>query len=379
MRAMMSARWFASPAVATLLRGFRCKWQTVLLLAAINTGIAAVLWVDDSRPFWQPLLTVQLYGFAIAYCVNAASPWERSRPILRLIGAVAIGTLVGITLTILVKGYSWDYVMARASLFGWNLFTGFANGLFVSLFFYLKHRETQAAAALHKAEADRHLMARQTIEAELKLMQAQVEPHFLFNTLASVQYLTETDPREANRLLGHLIEYLRAALPQLRASSTTLGKEVGLAEAYLNILRTRMGARLGFTIDVGPGLAGHPFPPNLLISLVENAIKHGVEPAADGGTVSVRARRDGPSLVVTVQDTGRGLSAAAPSGHGVGLSNLRERLAALYGTQGQFTLADALPRGTCATLSIPFAMDGDDAAQAAPERLAARTAHVSPH
>jgi len=309
---------------ATLLRGFRCRWQTVLLLAAINTGIAAVLWVDDSRPFWQPLLTVQLYGFAIAYCVNAASPWERSRPILRLIVAVAIGTLLGVTLTIVVKGYSWDYVMARASLFGWNIFTGFANGLFVSLFFYVKHRETQAAAALHKAEAARHLMSKQAIEAELKLMQAQVEPHFLFNTLASVQYLTETDPQEANRLLGHLIDYLRAALPQLRASSTTLGKEVGLAEAYLNILRTRMGSRLGFTIDVPPGLAAHSFPPNLLISLIENAIKHGIEPAANGGTVCVRARREASALVVTVQDTGRGLAAASRSGQGVGLANVRD-------------------------------------------------------
>ncbi|MEO8752352.1 MAG: histidine kinase [Casimicrobiaceae bacterium] len=376
---MLYSPFSGSLLVATLRRGLRCQWQTVLLLAAINTGIAAVLWVDDSRPFWQPLLTVQLYGFAIAYCVNAASPWERSRPILRLIVAVAIGTLIGVTLTILVKGYTWDYVVARAPLFGWNLFTGFANGLFVSLFFYVKHRETQAAAALHKAEADRHLMAKQTIEAELKLMQAQVEPHFLFNTLASVQYLTETDPREANRLLTHLIDYLRAALPQLRASSTTLGKEVGLAEAYLNILRMRMGARLGFTIDVAPGLAAHPFPPNLLISLVENAIKHGVEPAANGGTVCVQARREGGALVVTVQDTGRGLSAAAPSGHGVGLSNLRERLAALYGTQGVFTLADATPCGTRATLSIPYVADADEIPAAAAGRLAERTAHVLPH
>ena len=101
----------------------------MLLLAAINTGIAAVLWVDDSRPFWQPLLTVQLYGFSIAYCVNAASPWEKPRPILRLLVAVAIGTLLGVSLSILVKGYSWDYVAARAPLFGWNIFTGFANGL----------------------------------------------------------------------------------------------------------------------------------------------------------------------------------------------------------------------------------------------------------
>ncbi len=337
-----------------LRRGFRAPWPTLLLLAAINTGIAAVLWVDDPRPFWHPLVTVQIYGFAIAYCVNAASPWERPNPILRLMIAVAIGTLVGVALTILVKGYSWEYVQARASFFGWNVFVGFANGLFVSLFFYLKHREARAAAALLKAEADRHLLSKQAVEAELKLMQAQVEPHFLFNTLASVQYLTETDPPEANRLLGHLIDYLRAALPQLRASSTTLGKEVGLAQAYLNILRMRLGARLGFEIDVPADLAQHPFPPNLLISLVENAVKHGIEPAAAGGSIRVAARRDNGALVVSVEDTGRGLATPAQSGHGVGLANVRERLAVLYGARGRFALESASPRGTLATLAIPL-------------------------
>jgi sensor histidine kinase YesM len=340
--------------LALLARGFRARWTTLLLLAAINTGIAAVLWVDDARPFWHPLLTVQLYGFAIAYCVNAASPWEKRRPILRLLVAVAVGTLLGVALTILVKGYSWDYVGSRAQFFAWNIFTGFVNGLFVSLFFYLKYRETQAAAALHKAEAERHLLSKQAIEAELKVMQAQVEPHFLFNTLASVHYLTETDPREATRLLGHLIDYLRAALPQLRASSTTLGKEVKLAEAYLQILRTRMGQRLAFDIDVPTELAEHPFPPNLLISLVENAIKHGIEPAAAGGRVAVRARTERGALVVTVQDTGRGLATPARGGQGVGLANVRDRLAALYGTQGTFSLEAGSPTGTRATLAIPL-------------------------
>jgi sensor histidine kinase YesM len=356
MRAMFNASSSTRDAgiLAALARGFRVRWTTLLLLAAINTGIAAVLWVDDARPFWHPLLTVQLYGFAIAYCVNVASPWARSRPILRLVIAVAIGTLIGVSLTILVKGYTWDYVAARAQFFGWNIFTGFANGLFVSLFFYLKYRETQAAAALHKAEAERHLLSKQAIEAELKLMQAQVEPHFLFNTLASVHYLTETDPKEANRLLGHLIDYLRAALPQLRASSTTLGKEVKLAEAYLQILRTRMGSRLAFDIDVPAALAEHAFPPNLLISLVENAIKHGIEPAAAGGRVEVRARSEHGALVVTVHDTGRGLASPAHGGQGVGLSNVRDRLAALYGTQGTFTLEPGSPTGTRATLAIPL-------------------------
>ena len=344
--------------VATLRRGLEVPWQTVLLLAAINTGIAAILWREDTRPFWQPLLTVQLYGFSIAYCVNAASPWQKSRPILRLAIAVLIGTLVGVALTILSKGYSLDYVTSRADAFAWNVFTGFANGLFVALFFYVKNRETHAAAALHRAEADRHLLSKQAVEAELKLMQAQVEPHFLFNTLASVQYLTETDPPAASRLLGHLIEYLRAALPQLRASSTTLGQEVALAEAYLNILRTRLGTRLVFTVDVPAELAQHPFPPNLLISLVENAIKHGIEPSATGGTVTVRACLDGAAVVISVEDTGRGL-ADAPRGPvgGVGLSNVRERLAALYGTRGQFSLEPVATSGTRASLRIPLAAD----------------------
>ena len=364
----------ASPLAATLARGFRFSWPTVLLLAAINTGIAALLWVEDTRPFWQPLVTVQLYGFAIAYCVNAASPWDRSRPIMRLTAAVAAGALLGVTLTILVKGYSWENVAARAGVFGWNVLTAFGNGLLISLFFYIKHREMRAAAALHRAEAERHLLAKQAVEAELKLMQAQVEPHFLFNTLASVQYLTETDPREANRLLGHLIDYLRAALPQLRAASTTLGKEVGLARAYLSILRMRMGTRLAFAVDLPADLALHPFPPNLLISLVENAVKHGVEPAAEGGTVTVRARRDADALVIDVLDTGGGPAGAARAGLGVGLANVRERLAALYGPRAQFRLAAQAPSGTCATLTIPLAAEfaaGDAPAPGARPPLAA--------
>ena len=193
------------------------------------------------------------------------------------------------------------------------------------------------------------------VEAELKLLQAQVEPHFLFNTLASVQYLIETDPKQANVLLSHLVGYLRAALPQLRARSSTLGREIALAEAYLNILRMRIGPRLAFTIDVPEGLRGHLFPPNLLISLVENAIKHGIEPSADGGSVKLSAEQRADTIVVTVTDSGRGLVPdRGASGEGVGLSNLRERLAALYGTRARFTLEPAPPRGMRATLTLPL-------------------------
>ena len=349
--------------LATLARGFRAPWLTLLLLVAINTGVAAILSSEDVRPFWHPFVSAQTFGLSIAYAVNAVRPWERTHPVWRLVGAVAVGTVAGVVLLVLIKGYvigdelyNVQHVRQRVGQFAGTALSAFILGSCVGLVFLFRFREAHTAAALHKAEAARLLMSKHAAEAELKLMQAQVEPHFLFNTLASVQYLTETDPREAGKLLSHLIEYLRAALPQLRASSTTLAKEVGLAAAYLNILQMRMGTRLTFTIDVPGDLAQHPFPPNLLISLVENAIKHGVEPAADGGAIRVVASRVADELVLDVIDTGRGNAAAVPNqpGNGVGLANVRERLSALYGSAGRFTLAEEPPHGTRATLTIPF-------------------------
>jgi sensor histidine kinase YesM len=336
-----------------LARGFRFSWLALLVIVLVNTGIAAVYWIEDPRPFWHPLLTVQCYGLAIAYCVNAAAPWDSPRPLLRLAVAVAIGASLGAVLTILVKGYTWAYVTEKHKIFALNYVTGFFNGVFVSLFFLLKIRESRAAAALHNAEAERLLLAKQAMESDLKLMQAQVEPHFLFNTLASVQFLTETDPPQASRLLGHLLSYLRAALPQMRSASTTLGQEIEFAEAYLNLLRMRMGPRLDFSIDVPETLRTHPFPPVLLISVVENAVTHGLEPMAAGGHVTIAARQEGDTLRVTVTDTGAGLAAQSRSGQGVGLSNVRERLAALFGARGRFTLEDAAPLGARATIEIP--------------------------
>ena len=346
--------------LAALVRGFHARPLTVALVVAINTGIALILWDNDPRPFWHPLLTTQIYGLCIAYAVNVAAPWDKARPFRHMLGAIAIAVIVGVLLVIVLKGYSIEYVRERWTVFAWNVVQAFLNGLLITLLFFVKFRETRATAALHRAEAERNLLARQAVEAELKLMQAQVEPHFLFNTLASVQFLTETDPKEASRLLGHLIAYLRAALPQFRAQSTTLGREFELARAYLAILQMRMGKRLAYDVALPDELASHPFPPNMLISLVENAIKHGVEPAVDGGTVSIDVRREADRVVLTVSDTGRGLAASAAAGgrdtagNGVGLTNVKERLAALYGARARFAIEDLQPRGARAIIAIPY-------------------------
>ena len=154
-------------------------------------------------------------------------------------------------------------------------------------------------------------------DARLQLLRAQIEPHFLYNTLASVQYLIRNDPGAASTMVSALIDYLQSALPRMREGVSTLGDEVALARAYVDILRIRMGARLRVAIDVPATLGAHPFPPMMLLSLVENAIKHGLEPRPGGGSLSVTASCDERALVVTVTDDGAGFGASA--GTGIGL------------------------------------------------------------
>jgi chemotaxis protein histidine kinase CheA len=218
------------------------------------------------------------------------------------------------------------------------------------------NRAARARADLLRVQAERNLMSKQVVEAQLKMMQAQVEPHFLFNTLANVRFLMEADAAAASTMLDHLIDYLHAALPQMRENSTTLGREAELARAYLEILKIRMGNRLQFAISVPENLQGVSLPPMMLLSLVENAIKHGLEPKREGGRLDIDASAAGGRLRVAVSDTGVGLdgAAAAQSGSGVGLANIRDRLQALYGAEGRLALVENQPQGVVAAIEIPY-------------------------
>ena len=216
-------------------------------------------------------------------------------------------------------------------------------------------RRAQVATATAAEEG----LKRQLVEAQLKMMQAQVEPHFLFNTLASVDYLIETDPATASKMQKNLIQYLRAALPQMREGSTTLGKEVQLCRAYLEILRFRMEDRLRYTVTVPQGLMTAQFPPMMLQSLVENSIKHGLEPKPEGGAITISADIVDGRLRVTVADTGLGFAAASRPGTGVGLANVRERLSALYGGRARLSIDANDPTGTIVTIDVPYAFEAD--------------------
>lgn len=217
--------------------------------------------------------------------------------------------------------------------------------------------EVKAAKATEAAEAES--LRRQVVEARMAAMQAQVEPHFLFNTLASIDHLIETDPPRASQMQRNLIALLRASMPTMREANANggvrdLGREMAVIRPYLEILQVRMEERLQPRIDVPDGLLSAEFPPMMIQGLVENAIKHGLEPKAEGGSLLLKAEVVHGKLSVTVADTGLGFGRAATSGTGVGLANIRERLSLLYGKAASVTVAENQPSGTIVTITVPY-------------------------
>jgi hypothetical protein len=212
--------------------------------------------------------------------------------------------------------------------------------------------EMQSATAV----AERESMQRQLSEARMAAMQAQVEPHFLFNTLASVEHLIETDPPRASAMQRTLIQYLRAVIPQMRDANltTSLGREVDMVTSYLDLLKMRMEERLTVDIQIPDGLRSAAFPPMMLQSMVENAIKHGLECKPEGGHLSVKAEIADSKLRVTVADNGVGFGVVPSKGTGLGLSNIRERLKLLHGEAGQLHIAANIPSGVIATIEVPY-------------------------
>ncbi|MFI4931401.1 MAG: sensor histidine kinase [Burkholderiales bacterium] len=216
--------------------------------------------------------------------------------------------------------------------------------------------EAQAAQATETAEAES--LKRQVVEARMAAMQAQVEPHFLFNTLASIDHLIETEPSRASTMQKNLIALLRAAMPTMREAGDggprDLKRELEVIRPYLEILKVRMEDRLRTEIDVPEGLLSAEFPSMMIQTLVENAIKHGLEPKPEGGSLTVRAEVQHGKLAVTVADTGVGFGKAATSGTGVGLANVRERLQLLYGNKATLSVREHNGGGTAVTITVPY-------------------------
>jgi len=211
-------------------------------------------------------------------------------------------------------------------------------------------RSQQLAFALERSELER-----QALDARMRLLQAQVQPHFLFNTLANVQALVDTGSPEASQVLGKLVAYLRAAVPRLDDASSTIGDEVTLARSYLELMHMRMPDRLQFEIRVDGGAADLRCPPLALLTLVENAVRHGIDPSEEGGMIGIHIQHLGDCCRIVVSDTGVGLQQSG-GGLGTGLSALRERLQLGFGDSASLDLTAVSPHGACATLRLPAQM-----------------------
>lgn len=284
-------------------------------------------------------------------------------PMRRLVSTVA-AALLGFAL---LSNLDWNHAIRR-----WAVDIG--SGLLLPAFLMLlligipdlvsklRRRERAVVTRALAAEASSERLARQTAESELRLLQAQVEPHFLYNTLANLRYLVQKNSTDALRMTDALIEYLRTSVPDMRAQRVALGREVDHARHYLEIMQLRMGGRLAFVVDVPEELRPVEVPPLTLLTLVENAVKHGIAPRVEGGSVLLRARDGGDCVEIEVSDTGRGLAGATegrdPASTGVGLDNLRGRLQLAYAEPVLVDIAANVPRRTRVTMRMPRQLPG---------------------
>lgn len=215
---------------------------------------------------------------------------------------------------------------------------------------YLRARA--ARAEVGDSVLRRAALEKQRQEARLQLLQAQIEPHFLFNTLSNIRRLCQSDVAGGRQMLGQLTRYLRAALPKFRVDEATLADELEMVTAYLGLQKTRMGGRLRFEIQVPDELRDARMPPMMLATLAENAIKHGIGPLAEGGSIRISAAAESGELKLIVADDGCGF--ASGSGSGVGLANIRARLKELHGARAELIIAAGVPRGVVATIALPL-------------------------
>jgi signal transduction histidine kinase len=322
---------------------------SILSTLLFNTAIAGFLSLVGFESFWINMGFSQCIGFSI-YAANASVACRVRDPRRRwllLSLSFPVSVLFGVQLGSWLTGVGeWsEPTIWVAVIIG--LFFGGIGGIT----FFLGLRIEQLDKEVQQRRLNEIESERRKTEAQLKMLQAQIEPHFLFNTLANVGSLIDADPLQAKKLLERLNEWLRIALQRTRSAETTLGDELDMLENYLEILKIRFGARLRWTVEADTEARAIAFPPMLLQPLVENAVRHGIEPKVGGGQIGIRAEHVGDSLHIEVSDTGVGMQAQGDAG--TGLSNVRERVNALYGAQGLLRFQDNPAGGVTAILELP--------------------------
>jgi sensor histidine kinase YesM len=333
---------------------FRSLFYTLIFAVIIALFFKLVM----NRSFWESLIIAVSIGFTICFCVMVGFHWlkpdNRLKMIMITIVADIIGIVFGFSLGFRIMGIDLSLFLENRLILQ-TVSISFIIGLVITYFFISRNIITAKETLLQEEKINRLHMEKRAVETNLRLLQAQIEPHFLFNTLSNILSLLDSDPENGKTMLKDLMQYLRTTLSKTRNETTTIGGEMEIIRAYLNIFKVRMGDRLQYQIDVPDNIKNISFQPMLIQPLVENAIRHGLEPEIKGGAIWLRGAIDGDTLRIEVVDTGAGLY--ENSHPGMGINNIRERLKSLYGDKGRLILKENQPSGVRAIIEFPYEPD----------------------
>src|SRR5688572_54061 len=363
-----TAKWFdysrAMPAASDPARPHgpapMLSWRRVRTALFASIPLGFMLGFGSTSPMYVVIGRAVIVGLLAMLAFGLFERWPARLPkrlarwVLQLIGvvlAIPLGALLAYWIT-LGGDPQFGENPKRALGYAQLAFMGVLVGPWIALGAMVRQREAFVRDQALAFELERSELERKALDSRLRLLQAQVEPHFLFNTLANVQALVNAGSPQASRVLESLIAYLRAAVPRLQDPATTLGQELHLVHAYLDVMQMRMPDRLQFALRIDPAARDMRCPPMTLLTLVENSVRHGIDPSEEGGRIEVDVRLQDGRCCVRVTDTGVGLQ-PTDSGLGTGLSTLRERLQAAFGGDAQLRLMEVEPHGVCAELDFP--------------------------
>ena len=347
----------------------RLAWAGIVLVALLTVVLSlnTTAYRLVARPFdiWLDSFIGELVSHAvIGVAILAAAVWVSHRVPARgtrkyVVAAIAVVVATAVAVFVLFNTSSggvfdepWPGSPRKLLLYTTEVFRYSLLGAVITCAWLYLRAEAEHAAVAEQVTIDAERMDRETAEARLQMLEAQIEPHFLFNTLAHVKRLYKTDRDAGVHMMRNLKDYLSIALPQMREGAATLGREIDHVVAYLGIQQIRMGRRLAYGIDVPGDLRDARLPSLMVLTLVENAVKHGLTPLPEGGRIDVRATSTDGKLRIDVVDTGRGF--AKSEGGGTGLANIRARLTSTYGPAARFALALNQPSGVIATIELPL-------------------------
>lgn len=335
--------------------------SSLAVTAVFNTIIAVVLYfmVIEKPDFWEIFAISQFTGLSICFFVRLGMYISDVRLNRWMGGCIAAGLFAGVTAGGLLSwgflffshGHEFSYYYQR--VFSHIAVFGFVFGVPIIYFFSTRERLAVSEKKIQEEKIKRLTMEKEAAMMSLRLLQAQIEPHFLFNTLSNAVMLLDVDTQKAKQMLIDINEYLRISLDRTRRDMITLSQELDLVRRYLEIFKIRMGKRLSFDITDRTGFAELPFPPLIIQPLVENAVKYGLEPKVNGGTILIDCRVEGGQAVIEVSDTGCGPD-ENEGGAGIGIENVSRRLSAVYSGDATLALAPNQPEGLTALIKVPL-------------------------